>query len=70
MSRAKPVPAGDLEGNSGHLPGPPRRTQRLLNAPHLQHEHPPGAELDGPAQRDTVDQPAVEIVAVLDHNRR
>ena len=50
----EPVPAGDLERDDRHLPRIARRVEGLLDAPDLQDEHPPGAELDGPPERDAV----------------
>jgi hypothetical protein len=64
------VPASDLKGHQGHLPRPLRRTQRLVDASDLQHEDPVGAQLDCMAQRNAVDQAAIQIVPAVDDRRR
>src|SRR6185503_9999592 len=63
------VPAGDLERDDADLPRVARRDEGLLDAPDLQHEHPPRAELDGPAERDAVHEASVQIVMVVDPDR-
>ena len=65
----EPVPAGDLEGDPGDLPGPARRAQRPVDAADLEHEDPVGAALDRPADRDRVHDAAVEVVLAVDLGR-
>ena len=66
----EPVPAGDLERDQPHLPGPARHGQRAFDPPHLQDVDGAGAQGDGPADRNGIDQPAVEIVLAVHLHRR
>ena len=66
----EPVPAGDLERHQAHLPGPARHGQRAFDPAHVQDVDCAGAQRDGPADRDGVDQPAVEIVLAVHLHRR
>jgi hypothetical protein len=66
----EPVPAGDLERDQAHLPGPGRNLERALDAAHLQHVDGAGAQRHGPPDRDRVHQAAVEVVRAADLDRR
>src|SRR5680860_153609 len=64
------VPAGDLEGDPRHLPRLPWRLEGPVDPAHLQHEDPVRAHLNGPAHRDGVHDPAVEVVLAVHAGRR
>ena len=62
----KAVPAGDLERDKAHLPRPGRDRERALDPADVQHVDGAGAEGDRAADRDGVDEAAVEIVRAVD----
>jgi len=63
------VPARDLERDQAHLPGPGRDRERALDPADVQHVDGTGAERDRPADRDGVDEAAVEIVRAVNLDR-
>ena len=65
----EPVPAGDLEGHQAHLPGAARHGQRALDPPDVQDVDRAGAQGNGPADRNGIDQPAVEVVLAVHFHR-
>ena len=62
----KAVPAGDLERDEAHLPRPGRDRERTLAPADAQHIDDGGAERDRTADRDGVDEAAVEVVLTVD----
>src|ERR1022692_944457 len=63
------MPAGDLEGDQAYLPGTPGHLQRTLDPPYVQDVDNAGPQGDGPADRDGMDEAAVEVVLAVDFNR-
>ena len=63
------VPPGDLERDQAHLPGAAGHRQRALDPAHVQHPHGAGAQRHRPADRDRVNQPAVEVVPAVHLHR-
>ena len=66
----EPVPPGDLERHLRHLPRPARHGQRALDPADLQHEDQLGADPDRLADRDRVDDAAVDEMLAVDLHRR
>ena len=66
----EPVPARDLERHAGDLPRPPGHGERTVDAADLEDVDHVGAEGDGAAERDRVDDATVEVVLVADLGRR
>ena len=58
----KAVPAGDLERDQADLPRAGRDRERALDPAHVQHVDAGRAQRDGPADRDGVNEAAVEVV--------
>src|ERR1039458_6220183 len=63
------MPAGDLEGDQAYLPGTPGHLQRTLDPAYVQDVDDAGPQGDGPADRDGMDEAAVEVVLTVDFNR-
>jgi hypothetical protein len=66
----EPVPPGNLEGHQADLPRALRHRERALDPADLKHVHRRGAERHRPADRDGVDEAAVEIVLATDVDGR
>src|ERR1022692_2589263 len=64
------MPASDLKGNKAHLPWTAWHRQRTLDPAHVQHVDSAGAQRDGPADRDGMDQAAIEVMFAVDLDRR